>query len=330
MRLIIPMAGRGTRLRPHTHVTPKPLLPVLGASMVERIVTTFTELLPTRVSEAVFVLGDFPSEVRDQLRGICRRLGIKASFAVQEKAMGTAHAVWSAREYLEGEVFSIFADTLFYMEPDVKLNADVVAWVKVVEDPRAYGVVVRDKQGRAVGFVEKPKEIISREALIGIYYIKEAERLRSVIQDMMDEKALSPRGEYELPDAFERLLASGASLETATVTDWLDCGTLPALMETTKFVMERERSAFRGTMSNTVVIEPVYIGPGALIRNSVVGPYASIEAGATITDSIVRNSIVFADASIEGAMLKDSFVGQHAVIKGHTVPINVGDHAVVG
>ncbi|HCR49226.1 MAG TPA: sugar phosphate nucleotidyltransferase [Rhodothermales bacterium] len=330
MRLIIPMAGRGTRLRPHTHVTPKPLLPVLGSSMVERIVTTFTELLPNQVQEAVFILGDFPTEVRDQLRLICRRLGIKASFAVQDKAMGTAHALYCAKEYLEGEVFSIFADTLFYMEPDFKLDSDVVAWVKLVEDPRAYGVVVRDKQGRAVGFVEKPTELISREALIGIYYIKDGARLKQVIQDMMDEKALSLRGEYELPDAFDRMLQNGATLDTATVTDWLDCGTLPALLDTTKIVMQKERSAFRGNLTNTVIIEPVYIGPGALIRNSVIGPFASIEAGATITDSIVRDSIVFSNATIEGAMIKDSFVGQHAFVKGFATPINVGDHASVG
>lgn len=324
------MAGRGTRLRPHTHVTPKPLLPILGASMVERIVTTFTELLPGQISEAVFILGDFPSEVRDQLTTICKRLGIKAAFAVQDKAMGTAHAVWCAGDYLDGEVFSIFADTLFYMEPTFNLDADVVAWVKIVEDPRAYGVVVRDKQGRAIGFVEKPKEIISREALIGIYYVKDGAKLRSIIQNMIDEKALSPRGEYELPDAFDRMMASGASLDTATVTDWLDAGNLPALLDTTKFVMERERPAYRGTLVNTVMIDPVYIGPGTLIRNSVIGPYASIEAGATITGSVVRDTIVFSNARIEDAMLKDSFVGQHATVKGNAYPVNIGDHASLG
>jgi glucose-1-phosphate thymidylyltransferase len=324
------MAGKGTRLRPHTHVTPKPLLPILGASMVERIVQSFIEIFPNRIEEAVFILGDFPHEVNEQLSAICAKFGIKAGFALQEHAQGTGHAIYCAKEFLEGEVMTVFADTLFYMKPDVKLEADIVAYVKIIDDPRAYGVVVRDENGHATGFLEKPTEIISKEALIGIYYIKEGEKLREKLQYMMDTNRLSPRGEYELPDAYNLMLEDGATLDTATVTDWLDCGTLPALLETTKVVMDIEKPVIKGNVVNSAIIQPVYIGEGALIENAVVGPYVSVEAGGIIRNAVVRESIVFGYGRVENRVLAKSFIGHHAVIKGNLTSINIGDHALIG
>ena len=335
MKLIIPMAGRGTRVRPHSHVTPKPLLSVLGKSMVERIVDTFTKVLPQGLDDGVFVLGpDFGAEVREQLTEICERNGMRAHFAVQESAEGTAHAVGAAGDHLTGEGIVVFADTVFDMEPGVDLEgADVVAWVKHVDDPSRFGVAVREGE-RIVRLVEKPQEPISNEALIGIYYVKDLARLHREIERLIDDDVRGKGGEFQLTDAFDAMLQDGAVFKTASVTHWLDCGTIPALMDTTKFLLtqqQTDRADMRhGTIERSIVHEPVYIGPGATITDSIVGPNVSVEAGAIIQGSVVRDAIVFAHAEVHGAMLEDSLIGQHATVKGEPSRINIGDHSSFG
>ncbi len=332
MKLVIPMAGRGTRVRPHSHVTPKPLIPVKGKSMVERIVDTFNSVLPTNLEEGVFVLGpDFGEEVYAQLRQICDRHGMKAGFGVQDHAEGTAHAVYCAGDHLEGDGIVVFADTVFHMEPGVDLaGADVVAWVKYVDDPSRFGVAVREGE-KIVRLVEKPKELISNEALIGIYYVKDLANLRTVIEQLMDDDVRGAGGEFQLTDAFDRMLSAGALFKTASVTEWLDCGTIPALMDTTRHILEKESDDLRyGDVQNSVVIDPVYVGPGASIINSVVGPHVSVEAGAAISGSVIQQSIVFADAKVENAILKNSLIGRNAVVTPRPGRINVGDHSELG
>ncbi|MBX2818944.1 MAG: NTP transferase domain-containing protein [Rhodothermaceae bacterium] len=332
MKLIIPMAGRGTRVRPHSHVTPKPLLAVKGKTMVERIVDTFTRVLPRKPTAGVFVLGpDFGDEVRDQLKGICVERGMEAFFRVQAKPLGTAHAVFAAEDQLAGEGIVVFADTLFDMESNVSLEgADVVAWVKFVEDPSRFGVAVREGE-RIKAFVEKPQELISNEALIGIYYIKELNNLRKEIAQMIEENKTGPTGEYYLTDAFDQMLKADLIFKTASVSEWLDCGTIPALMETTKVILAKEVDDLRhGEINNSLIQNPVYIGPGAKVTNSVIGPYVSIEEGAEVNGSIVKDSIVFANARVENAILANSMIGQFAQVKESSRTINVGDHAILG
>lgn len=330
MKLIIPMAGRGTRVRPHSHVTPKPLLNVKGRSMVERIVDTFNKVLPRNLDEGVFVLGpDFGAEVREELTAICERHGMKAHFGVQEQAQGTAHAVYCAEEHLSGEGIIVFADTLFDMEPGVDLEeADVVAWVKEVEDPSRFGVAVRDGE-KITAFVEKPKELISREALIGIYYVKDLAGIRDVIDKLIEDDVRGHGGEFQLTDAFDRMLKAGLTFKTASVTEWLDCGTIPALMDTTRHILGKEDVQHEGTTKDSIIVDPVFIGQGATIENSVVGPNVSIEAGARIRNSVVRDSIVFSKAVVSNAVLSDSLVGQHATVDLGGRRLNVGDHSEV-
>lgn len=331
MKLIIPMAGRGTRVRPHSHVTPKPLLHVKGRSMVERIVDTFNRVLPRGLDEGVFILGpDFGAEVREELREICERHGMEAHFGVQERAQGTAHAVLCAGDHLAGDGIVVFADTLFDMEPGVALEgADVVAWVKHVEDPSRFGVAVREEE-RIVELVEKPKELISNEALIGIYYVNELAKLREEIEHLIEHDVRGVGGEFQLTDAFDRMLKEGLVFKTAGVTEWLDCGTIPALLETTRVILDKEGEDLRqGEVEDSVIHEPVYIGPGARVVGSVVGPYVSIEAGAEVHRSVVRGSILFREARIEGAMLEDSLIGQHAEVRSEPYTLNVGDHSEV-
>lgn len=329
MKLIIPMAGRGTRVRPHSHVTPKPLLPVCGKSMVERIVDTFSAVLPRPITEGVFILGpDFGQDVRDALTDICDRHDAKASFAVQSPALGTAHAVSCAGDALEGEGIVVFADTLFFMEPGIDLaDSDVVAWVKHVDDPSRFGVAVREGD-RIVELVEKPKELISTEALIGIYYVKDLARLRKEIQYLMDNDVTGHGNEYQLTDAFDRLLKDGCIFRTATVTEWLDCGTIEALSDTTRFLIRHQQPAVpEGAVIDAVVHEPVYIGPGARIEGGEIGPETSVEAGAQITNSVVTHGIVFSDARISDSNLTDSLVGRSARVHGFSGRCNIGDHS---
>ena len=326
------MAGRGTRVRPHSHVTPKPLLHIKGKSMVERIVDTFARVLPRKPSEAVYILApDFGKPIRDQLSELSGRLGIKAHFAVQDVPMGTGHAVYAAKDYLEGEGIVVFADTLFDMEPGVNLeDADVVAWVKEVEDPSAYGVAVR-KGDRITDFVEKPATLISNEALIGIYYIKQLENLRDQIKRLIDEDMLGKTGEYYLTDAFDLMLKAGFLFKTAQVTEWLDCGTIPALMTTTRYILEKEaKNGTKEDVIDSIIHEPVYVAPGAKITGSIIGPNVSVEADAEVHNSVLTDTIVFANARVSNAVLKNSMIGQYADVNEPPRQINVGDHSALG
>ena len=332
MKLIIPMAGRGTRVRPHSHVTPKPLLSVKGKTLVERIIDTFIRVLPIRPDAGVFILGpDFGDEIRVQLKEICDERDMEAHFRVQSKPLGTAHAVFAAEDQLEGEGIVVFADTLFDMESKVVLEgADVVAWVKFVEDPSRFGVAVREGD-RIVELVEKPKKLISNEALIGIYYIRELSNLRKEIEWMIKHDKRGPTGEYYLTDAFDQMLKKKLVFKTASVSEWLDCGTIEALMETTKIILAKEVNDSRhGRIVNSLIQNPVYIGPGAKVTNAVIGPYVSIEEGAEVTGSILKDTIVFANARVENAILTNSLIGQFAQVNELPRHMNVGDHAILG
>ncbi|MFB6232406.1 MAG: sugar phosphate nucleotidyltransferase [Salinibacter sp.] len=331
MKLIVPMAGRGTRVRPHSHVTPKPLLSVRGRSVVERIVDTFSRVLPETPEDGVFVLGpDFGEEIRDQLTEICDERGITPHFPVQEEALGTAHAVGCAAEHLHGEGVVVFADTLFALTEEVTLgDADVVAFVREVDDPSRFGIAVRDGE-QVTELIEKPDEPISNEALIGIYYIRELANLKTAIDFLIENDLRGAGGEYQLTDALDRRLQEGDVFTTASVDAWMDCGTIPALLDTTGRVLEREsENLHQGTVEDSIIHDPVYVGPDATVENAVVGPRVSIEEGATVSNAVVRDSIVFADGQVENAVLADSVVGRHAVAKGRVQSINIGDHSEI-
>jgi len=300
--------------------------------MVERIVSTFSDVLPRPITEAVFVLGpDFGQEVRDELTAVCRRHGATAHFAVQDVARGTAHAVACAGDHMDGEGIVVFADTLFFMKPDLDLEgADVVAWVKHVDDPSRFGVAVREGD-RVVRLVEKPAELISTEALIGIYWCRDLGMLQQAIQYLFDENLTGHGDEYQLTDAFDRMLKQDRVFKTATVTEWLDCGTIPALLDTTRVILRHENHAPdpARVSDNAIIHEPVFLGEGATISGGVVGPHASVEAGARITNSHVSDSIVFGDATVVQSRLSKSLVGRSAEVTGFDGALNIGDHSSV-
>lgn len=323
------MAGRGTRVRPHSHTTPKPLLPVAGTMIVERIVETFARTLDRTIDEIVFILGpDFSQDIKDTLTAMSKRHNAKATFGVQEKALGTAHAVACAGDALDGEVIIVFADTIFDTNGKVTVDdADSVIWLKEVEDPSRFGVAVHDGD-TITDFVEKPSEPISNLAIIGVYYFKEGRDLMKEIQYLIDNKVTGHGDEYQLTDALDRLLKDNKVFKKATVDEWLDCGTLPAWLDTTGEILEKENHEY-GDFENTTIHPPVFLGDGVEISGSDIGPNVSIEDGTTIKNSKITNSIIQKNASLEGCELNRSTIGNFADASQAKGEIHIGDHSIL-
>ncbi len=332
MKLIIPMAGRGTRVRPHSHTTPKPLLPVAGKMIVERIVETFVRTLDRTIDEIVFVLGpDFGQEIKDTLATMCERHNAKPTFRVQHTAEGTAHAVYCAEEDLEGECIIVFADTIFDMEGKVSVeDADSVIWLKEVEDPSRFGVAVHEGE-KITDFVEKPSEPISKLAIIGVYYFKEGAQLKKEIEYLLENDVRGHGGEFQLTDALDRLLKDGKVFKKATVDEWLDCGTLPAWLETSGMVVEKEAADIdESRFKETKIIQPVYIGDNVELENCIIGPHASIASGCSLKNSTVKNSLIQESTTLENCTIENSTIGKHVELKDVKQEVHVGDHSKVG
>ena len=332
MKLIIPMAGRGTRVRPHSHTVPKPLLPVAGKMIVERIVETFARTLDRNIDEIVFILGpDFEKEIKETLTAMSKRHDAEATFRVQHKAEGTAHAVYCADQDLSGECIIVFADTIFDMEGSVSIDeADSIVWLKEVEDPSRFGVAV-ERDGKITDFVEKPKDPISNLAIIGVYYFKEAEKLKTEIEYLLEHDVRGKGDEFQLTDALDRLLKNNNVFKKATVDEWMDCGTLPAWRETSGKIVEKEYEGVENKQfDHTEITPPVYIGDDVTLKDCAVGPYASIAAGATLTNSTVKNSLIQEQAQLENCDIVDSTIGRHTELKDVKQEVHLGDHSKVG
>jgi len=329
VKLIVPMAGYGKRLRPQSSITPKPLMTVRGQCLVERIVAKFTHTLPRRIIDGVFILGPgFDRKAYDILDSVCAKYDIQPHYVIQEQPKGTAHAVLCAQHLLEGEGVVVYADTVFDMDPILSFgDSDVVAWVKEVDDPSRFGVAVRNHD-RITAFVEKPQELISNEALIGIYYIRNLRTLKSAIKTLFDNQICGKDGEYYLTDAFDHMLKEGLIFSSTSVNAWLDCGTLTAFMDTTCYLLDHEsQSTDQPGCINTLIREPVYIGEHARIENSIIGPYVSVEAGAQVINSIIQHSIIFESANVHDSILTDSMIGAHSTVKRPPQNLNVGDYS---
>lgn len=331
MKLIIPMAGRGTRVRPHSHTVPKPLLPVAGTMIIERLVETFIRTLDRKISEIVYILGpDFGQDIKDQLTEMSARHNASATFRVQFPALGTAHAVACANEDLDGEVIVAFADTLFDSKEKFNIEgADSVIWLKRVEDPSRFGVAVHEGD-TITGFVEKPEEFISDLAIIGVYYFKDGQELKRQVNRVMDEDIKGPGGEYFLTVALDNMINEGKVFKIATVDEWLDCGTLPAWLETTGEIVAKENHSYDASRyPNSTIIPPVFIAEGVEIENSSVGPKVSIEKGTRIKNSTIENTIIRDNATLENVKTSDSTIGAHTFLKNVTGKVDVGDHSSI-
>ncbi len=328
MNLIIPMAGMGKRLRPHTLTTPKPLVPIAGKPIVERLATDIANVCKDPIKEIAFIIGDFGAEVEESLLKIAADLGAKGHIVYQEEALGTAHAIYCAKELLIGNVIIAFADTLFKANFQLDSESDGIIWVKQVEDPSAFGVVKLDSNQVITDFVEKPKEFISDLAIIGIYYFKQGEKLREEIKNLIDQNITSG-GEYQLTVALENLKKQGVKFVPGKVDDWLDCGNKKATVETNKtyltYLKEDELISSKADVNNCIIIPPVYLGDDVKINKSVIGPFVSIGAGSEISDSVIENSIIGTETSIDHGVLKNSMIGKNVKLKYNSSDLSVGD-----
>jgi glucose-1-phosphate thymidylyltransferase len=329
MNIIIPMAGRGSRLRPHTLTVPKPLVPVGGKPIVERLAEDIVAMSTEKVEEIAFVIGDFGAETEAQLLGIAERLGAKGHICYQEEPLGTAHAILCGKQCLTGPVVVAFADTLFRADFTIDPSADGVLFVKQVENPSAFGVVVTDSAGAIEDYVEKPQEFVSDLAMIGIYAFRDGERLHRELQRLIDENIIKG-GEYQLPDALRHMTQAGLRFEPGTVTDWMDCGNKVATVETNQRILTLTSDELHipadAVIENSVVLQPSFIGSGVTLRNAVVGPHVSIGAGTVIEDSRLSNCLIQENTVVRNKVMANSMIGAHARVDGIPSDVSIGDY----
>ncbi|HTO37202.1 MAG TPA: sugar phosphate nucleotidyltransferase [Brumimicrobium sp.] len=334
MKIIIPMAGRGSRLRPHTLTVPKPLIPVGGKPIVHRLVEDIAGVLNEPIDEIGFVIGDFGKEVEEELIKVAESLGAKGRIFHQLEPLGTAHAVLCAKELLEGPVVVAFADTLFKADFTINPEDNGILWVKKIENPSAFGVVKMNEKGEIIDFVEKPQTFVSDLAMIGVYYFKSGEDLHTELNYLVDNDIIKG-GEYQLPDALRRLTEKGKLFKPGEVNEWLDCGNKVVTVHTNQRVLEfdKERNIdlidASATITNSVIVPPCYIGKDVVISNSVIGPHVSVGANSKVVGSVISNTIIQEKSTIEHTNLKDSMVGNHVVIKNKPQDLSVGDYTTI-
>lgn len=325
------MAGMGKRMRPHTLTTPKPLIPIAGKPMVQRIVEDIIKVCDEAVDEIAFVVGRFGKEAENNLLAIAERLGAKGHICYQDEPLGTAHAIMCAKECLTGKVLVAFADTLFKADFKMDSSQEGIIWVQKVEDPKPFGVVKLDDNNIITDFVEKPQEFISDLAIIGIYYFKDGDYLRSELQYLLDNN-IKEKGEYQLTNALENMKAKGLRFTPGKVTEWLDCGNKDATVYTNQRILEFNKNNIRNTnfiSQNSSVTEPCFIGKNVRLINSAIGPYASIGDNCVIENSIVKNSIIQTNSKIINAELSNSMIGNFSEFTGKSNDASISDYSTV-
>lgn len=333
MKIIVPMAGRGSRLRPHTLTVPKPLIPIAGKPIVQRLVEDIAKVAGEPIEEIAFIIGDFGCEVEEKLLQIAEKLGAKGSIYVQDEPLGTAHAIKCAEESMQGDVVIAFADTLFRADFDLDKNSDGVIWVKKVEDPSAFGVVKLDDYGFITDFIEKPKDFVSDLAIIGIYYFRSAEKLMEEINYIMTND-IKQGNEYQLTTALENLREKGAKFSLGKVDDWMDCGNKNATVETNGKILDYERHEFMifpdtAKIENSLIIQPCFIGENVIVKNSKIGPCVSLGNGTRIENSNIQNSLIQENTLIDHGNLNNSMIGNSAQYFGVSREISLGDFSVL-
>jgi glucose-1-phosphate thymidylyltransferase len=327
MKAIIPVAGVGTRLRPHTYTLPKALLHVAGKPILGHILDQVKEL---GITEVVLVLGYLGSKIKDYVEKEYSDMNF--TYAHQDQALGPGHAIWLAKPFIDlgEEILIIYGDTIFVgdLSKGLKTRKDASLAVKRVEDPRRFGVVEMDGD-RIVKVMEKPDILEPMDAMIGIYFVKNSKKLYDALQHMIDTEKKT-KGEFYLTDAFEIMLEQGAYMTTFQMDGWFDCGKPETLLSTNRYLLEKKGNGKPAILkANTVIIPPVFIGKNVTLDNSIIGPFVSIADDAKISTSIIRNSIINKNAEIENAQLQDSLIGENAVVKDIMERLNVGDNSEI-
>jgi glucose-1-phosphate thymidylyltransferase len=329
MNIIIPMAGLGKRLRPHTLTTPKPLLPIAGKPIVHRLVEDIAKVCPEKIDMIGFIIHpSFGKDVEDNLKAIANEVGATGKIFYQEQAMGISHALLFAKELFKGKIIVAFADTLFKAEFKLDTNQDGIIWVQRVADPSQFGVVRLNDAGQITELVEKPSSFVSDMAIIGIYFFKNGEALAKELQFLIDNN-IKEKGEFQFTSALQNFSKNGAKLVPGVVTEWLDCGNKNVTVQTNQryleFIKDQPLVSEKAKLTNSFIIPPCFIGAGAQLENSVVGPYVSIGENSRIVDSRIKNSIIQKDSSVRNAMLENSMLGNFVIFEGSVQDLSVGD-----
>ena len=325
MKVIIPLAGKGTRLRPHTHVTPKPMLKIAGKPVMSYLMDDLAKL--GNVDEVIYITGHLKDRVEAYAR---KQHPLKSVFLEQVVQDGTAGAVALASSHIDQPVLIVFVDTIFDADLSIinRSTDDGIIWTKVVEDYQRFGVVVTDPNDYMTRIVEKPSEPISKRANIGLYFIRNWRLLYEGIDWVLTQP--KNKGEFYLTDAFQYMIDHGAKSKVIDVDAWYDAGKLDTLLETNRAMLERGRARRpAGGTDGSRIIDPVYIEDGVTITNSTVGPNVSIGAGTVIDGSTLRDTIVGTKATIKTSRLNDSLIGDEAVLIGAKGAVSIGDHAEV-
>nr|WP_298923319.1 sugar phosphate nucleotidyltransferase [uncultured Allomuricauda sp.] len=337
MKIIVPMAGRGSRLRPHTLTVPKPLIPVAGKPIVHRLVSDIAKVLGEQIEEVAFILGDpafFGDDVVDSLMQLAKSLGAKGSIYRQDEPLGTGHAIMSAKDSLSGPAVIAYADTLIRADFDLDKSADSVIWVKQVDKPEAFGVVKLSEQNEIIELVEKPQEFVSDLAVIGIYYFKDVSVLKNELQYVLDNDIING-GEYQINDGIKRMMEKGMKFVPGKVDEWMDCGNKNVTIETNQRMLGFLEKDGEGLIASSVekenvnIIEPCFIGENVVLKNATVGPYVSVGAGTVIENSTVKNSLIQSNSMIKNANLDNAMIGNHVVFDGNFETISIGDYSVM-
>ena len=324
MKVIIPLAGKGTRLRPHTHLTPKPLLRVAGKPVMSYILDDLERL--GGVEQVIYITGHLKERVEEYAR---EHYSFPSVFVEQEVQNGTASAIALAKPWVDQPVLIIFVDTIFDADLSVihRADADGIIWVKEVEDYQRFGVVVTDARGNMTKIVEKPSEPISKRANIGLYYVRNWQLLYEGIDWVLSQPP--NKGEYYLTDAFQYMIDHGARLHVVDVEGWYDAGKLDTLLDTNRVMLEKGRARRPAAAEGSRIIDPVYVEDGVTIRSSTIGPNVSISTGAVIENSELRDTIVGNKARVMHAALTNSMIGDESIVDGVRGELSIGDHGEV-
>jgi len=328
LKVVIPMAGYGKRLRPHTWSRPKQLISLAGKTVIEHVLDTFSTLPEDLKIEFVFIVGYLGETIRDFMEA--EHPDLDVHYVVQEEMRGQSHAIYLAREHINGPMIMVFADTL--IETDLSFldqeKSDIVAWVKPVPDPRRFGVAELGKDQQVTRLIEKPKAMDNNLALVGFYYFKNGQDLIQSIEKQMDQK-VQLKGEFFLADAINIMLDGGrCKMRIQKVNIWLDAGTFEAVLSTNRYLLDHghDNTEKAEKRMGVNIIPPVYIHPEAEVESSVIGPHTAVEAGCRIFGSIIQNSIVEKNTNIEDVILEGSMIGQNSQLKGGSYSINIGDN----
>jgi glucose-1-phosphate thymidylyltransferase len=335
MKIIIPMAGRGSRLRPHTLTIPKPLIPIAGKPIVHRLVEDIAGVLNQDIEEIAFIIHEsFGTKVEEDLIAIAEKLGAKGTIYYQNEALGTGHAIMCAKDSLTGPAVIAYADTLIRANFDLDATADSVIWVKQVEDPSAFGVISLNEANEIVELVEKPAEFVSDLAVIGIYYFKDIAVLRNELQLVLDNNIIHG-GEYQINDGIKQMMAKGMKFVPGEVDAWMDCGNKDVTVETNGRMLNflhndgEHLVDYTVKLENSTIIPPCYIGEDVVLVNATVGPNVSLGKGCHVQNSTIKNSLVQTHSHIKNANLDNAMIGNHASFDGAFTSISIGDYSVL-